>query len=114
MIIGAFIGISVAVSFVSLALPDCGGTETCTDWAPYATAGGVLVGGFLFGMIFVKIVGSASTFMITGAGVALIVALVNGEWVRAPGFVLLILASWLVGYGQKARLDAQYGYYPAP
>ena len=114
MLIGAFLGVTAGITFVAMATPDCGGgpdAANCYEWLSYAFAGGLLVAGFLLGSVFVRIVGSATTFMILGGAIATIVALVNGLWLRVPGFALTTLASWVVSHGQKARLDAQYGIY---
>ena len=103
MCLGFFLGLAAASGIITMATPDCSGAGTCFDWYPYAAAGAILVGGFLLGAVFVATVGSMTTFMIGGSAIALIVALVNGLWLRLPGFVLIGFASWVVGHGQAAR-----------
>ena len=112
LIIGFFLGLGAASYVISIATPDCGGQIPCEDWIPYAAAGVIFVGGFVLGGIFVAIVGSMTTFVIGGAAIAVVVAIVNGLWLRVPGLVLVGLSAWLVGHGQMARYETQrFGYY---
>jgi hypothetical protein len=101
-----------------MALPACGcaasttcadwmphATQTCPDWLPYAIGGLVLPVGFLVGLVFMRIIGVTANFVYWGGAIGFMVALVNGEWLRAPGFLLVMLAGYVLAIGQRTRAD---------
>ena len=110
--VSLLLGVSAFSGIITLAFPWCGGYGTpnpvCHDWWPWAAAAAVVPAGFLAGAVFVITVGTIANFVLWSGIVGFVLALVFGEWMRAPAFLLIAVAGWWVAWGQNGRTARVY------
>lgn len=85
-------------------------SETYPWFAPYLYALGLLVLAFVVGTVFVRTVGIAAVGLVPGGLIAAVIAVTQGAYGAAPGFLLIAGAGMFIGNAQRQRAAYQARY----
>jgi hypothetical protein len=86
------------------------GAENLPWYSSYAHAGSLLLVGFVAGFLLVRTVGIAALGATAGGVVGIVVALFNGAFAAAPGFLLIAVVGSIIQNLQRQRVLAGGGY----
>jgi hypothetical protein len=104
------IGFLFSVFIFLGAIGNAAGAEDLPWYSSYAYAGSLLLVGFVAGFLLVRTVGIAAVGATFGGAVGIVVALFNGAFAAAPGFLLIAVVGSLIQNLQKQRVLAGGGY----